>query len=230
MPDSTSPPSADSSGSGQRTDATERRALALAGVFQAAGLVQENARKGTISHETARDASIASVFVTDPESVANVYGGLSGVRLGLTLLRDQLRGPQTGRQQADLELARYVIGLTALERKLSAKPGGLGQLGEGIEAARRTFDHFGPDHPNVANRLADIYSEHVSALGPRIVVRGESDILSDPDQVARVRALLLAGLRSAVLWRQQGGRRWHLLLARGRYQAAAERLLSELTL
>ncbi|MFB6261251.1 MAG: lysogenization protein HflD, partial [Thiohalorhabdaceae bacterium] len=165
MPESTSPPKA--SGSAQRTDATERRALALAGVFQAAGLVQEIARHGTVSHGTARDASITSVFVTDPASVADVYGGLSGVRLGLTLLRDQLRGPQSGRQQADLELARYVIGLTALERKLSAQSGGLDQLGEGIEAARRTFDHFGPDHPNVATRLADLYSEHISALGPR---------------------------------------------------------------
>lgn len=230
LPDSTSPPSTGSSGTTPRNDATERRALALAGVFQAVGLVQEIARKGTISHETARDASITSVFVTEPESVADVYGGLSGVRLGLTLLRDQLRGPQSGRQQADLEVARYVIGLTALERKLSAQAGGLDQLGAGIESARRTFDHFGPDHPNVAGRLADLYSEHVSALGPRIVVRGESDILSDPDQIARVRALLLAGLRSAVLWRQLGGRRWHLLLMRGRYQAAAERLLGELTL
>jgi len=206
-------------------DIRQRRALALAGVFQAAGLVQEIARSGAVTHTAARDASIASVFATDPDSVAAVYGGAGNVRLGLALLRDQLQAAQKGRQSADLELARYVIGLTVLERKLAKQPALVDHLGEGIEAARRTFEHFGADHANVSARLADIYSEHVSPLGTRIVVRGESDILTDADQVARIRALLLAGLRSAVLWKQQGGRRWHLLLGRGRYLAAAQQLL-----
>jgi high frequency lysogenization protein len=207
-------------------DIRHRRALALAGMFQAAGLVQEIARHGTLSHTTARDASIASVFATEPESVAAVYGGPSGVRFGLTLLRDQLRGERGGRQSEDMEVARYVIGLSVLERKLSQQPSAWQALGEGIESARRTYDHFGPDHANVAGRLADLYSEHVSPLGARIVVRGDSEILGDADNVSRVRALLLAGLRSAVLWRQQGGRRWHLLLTRGRYLTAAEELLN----
>jgi len=205
-----------------------RRTLALAGVFQAAGLVQEIARQGRVTHTTARDATIDSVFATDPESVAAVYGGAGNVRLGLTLLRDQLRGPSSGRQSRDMELARYVIGLTVLERKLARHGEALQALGEGIESARRTYDHFGPEHANVAGRLADLYSEHVSGLGTRIVVQGDSDILTDPDQVARVRALLLAGLRSAVLWHQQGGRRWQLLLGRGRYLSAAEKLLGDL--
>lgn len=206
-------------------DLRHRRTLPLAGVFQAAGLVQEIARKGTVTHTAARDASIASIFATAPDSVAAVYGGTGKVRLGLSLLRDQLRGSGQGRQPADLELARYVIGLTALERKLAKQPARFGALGEGIEAARRTYEHFGADHANVAGRLADIYSEHVSPLGARIVVQGDSSILSDEEQVARVRALLLAGLRSAVLWHQQGGRRWQLLLSRARYLAAAEQLL-----
>jgi len=204
-----------------------RRTLALAGVFQAAGLVQEVARRGTITHASARDTSIASIFATNPESVAAVYGGPANLRLGLTLLRDQLHGSGAGRQAEDLEVARYVIALTVLERKLAARPDTLKALGEGIEDARRTYEHFGADHASVAGRLADLYAEHVSPLGARIVVRGDSDVLTEPTNVSRVRALLLAGLRSAVLWRQQGGRRWQLLLGRGRYLAAAGRLLDE---
>lgn len=204
-----------------------RRALSLAGIFQAAGLVQEIARRGTVAHPTARDSSIASIFATDPDSVADVFGGPGNLRLGLTLLRDQLRSPQTGRRPADLELARYVIGLTVLERKLARQPRALNALGEGIESARRTYEHFGADHANVAARLADIYSEHISGLGSRIIVQGSSDYLGDDDRVAQIRALLLAGLRAAVLWRQQGGRRWQLLLARNRYLAAAETLLAD---
>ncbi|HKL77376.1 MAG TPA: high frequency lysogenization protein HflD [Gammaproteobacteria bacterium] len=206
-------------------DIHSRRTLALAGVFQAAGLVRDVARQGHIDRPEALEASVASVFATDPDSVAAVFGGPAGVRYGLELLAGQLRG-QT-RDVRDTDLPRYVIGLTVLERKLARQQGALEALGSGIEAAQRTYDHFGAAHPNVHGRLADLYSEHVSPIGARIMVRGAGDILNDADNVAKVRALLLAGLRAAVLWRQQGGRRYHLLFSRNRYLSTADALLAE---
>lgn len=203
------------------------RTVSLAGVFQAAGLVQEVARQGSVASREAREASIGSVFATAPGTVEEVFGGLSGVRLGLGLLRDQLRGLEKGAGGRDLDLARYVIGLTALERKLTGSPDAWNRLGSGIEEARRTFRTLGPGNPSVAARLADLYLEHVSPLGARIVVRGGEEALTDPERVAEIRALLLAGLRSAVLWRQQGGRRRQILVGRGRYLDAAERLLNQ---
>lgn len=38
--------------------------------------------------------------------------------------------------------------------------------------------------------------------------------LQDSRNADKVRALLLAGIRSAMLWRQLGGRRWQLLFSR----------------
>lgn len=206
------------------SDSWQPRTLALAGVFQAAGLTRALARQGRTDHETAAETSLASVFVTDPASVAEVYGGPAGVAWGLRLLRDQLRSP--GREPADMELARYVIALTVLERKLARNNQAREALGEGIEGAMHTYRHFGAAHANVRGRLADLYQEHVSTLGPRVQVRGNSDILQDPANIARIRAYLLAGLRAAVLWRQAGGRRWQLIFRRARYLRAAEDLLA----
>lgn len=204
------------------------RTLALAGIFQGAGLAQELALQGRIAHSQARDASLASIFASPSESVADVFGGIAGVRLGLGLLRDQIQGPGgSGRHRRDLDLSRYVIGLTVLERKLAASPNAWAELGAGLEEARWLFQSLGPSHSTLTKRLAELYVEHISPLGARIIVRGGEEPLTDPDRIAHVRALLLAGLRAAVLWRQQGGRRWHLLAGRRRYLGDAERLLAK---
>jgi high frequency lysogenization protein len=51
-------------------------------------------------------------------------------------------------------------------------------------------------------------------LTPRIMVRGEPRLLADPSIASQIRALLLAGLRATVLWRQCGGTRLQLLWSR----------------
>ncbi|MEK7758734.1 MAG: DUF489 family protein, partial [Pseudomonadota bacterium] len=50
--------------------------------------------------------------------------------------------------------------------------------------------------------------------------------LSNPAIADKVRAALLAGIRSAVLWRQLGGRRWQLLFSRGKLARTAAELLA----
>jgi high frequency lysogenization protein len=57
------------------------------------------------------------------------------------------------------------------------------------------------------------------------MVRGEPVYLQNPDNQNRIRALLLAGVRAAWLWRQVGGSRWKILFARKRLLAAADEYL-----
>jgi high frequency lysogenization protein len=83
-------------------------------------------------------------------------------------------------------------------------------------------------HPTVISRLGELYAEQVSPLGARVLVQGNPVYLGQPPVVAEVRALLLAGLRAAVLWRQLGGSRLDFLLRRGAMVDAAQRLLSPL--
>jgi len=59
-----------------------------------------------------------------------------------------------------------------------------------------------------------------------VLVKGNSQTLAQPDTAALVRALLLAGTRSAVLWRQCGGSRWRLLFERRALLAAIDAHLS----
>ena len=54
---------------------------------------------------------------------------------------------------------------------------------------------------------------------------GNPTYLQNSHTANKVRALLLAGIRAAILWRQVGGKRWHLLIARNRYQKACQQLL-----
>lgn len=184
--------------------------LALAGVTQACALVQQVARKNT-ADSAALEASLESLFRIDADSTEAVYGSAADVRPGLKSVQEQLGG---SRAPANLELMRYAANIMHLERALAKRPRMLARIREGIEGAQEKKQALGVTHPDVIAPLAQIYSETVSTLAPRIIVQGEQGYLSNPDNANKVRALLLAAIRSAVLWRQVGGRRWQLLFAR----------------
>ena len=199
------------------------KTLALAGIFQATALVKNIAVNGlTDKHDF--EICIRSIFETDPESVEAVYGQVEYLRTGLTTLIEQL-GEKSS--QRDIDIARYVISLLHLQGKLSKNKIMLDALSNGIERARRQTEHFHITHENVIANLADIYSETISQIPPKIMVSGENQYLSNPDQANKIRALLLAGMRSAVLWAQLGGSRWQILLRRRRFSPGAERIFKE---
>jgi high frequency lysogenization protein len=202
--------------------------LALAGIFQSARLVQQLAREGRTDNEALR-ASIQSILALDAPDVEAVYGGARGVHLGLELLSTRLSGKT---QPSDMEMARYVVALVQLEGSLRRRPAMLDAIRQGIDTARAQMKFFQNDapaedvHPLLMEKLAALYSQTISTLTPRIMVSGEHGHLNNPVIAAKVRATLLAGIRSAVLWRQLGGRRWQLLFARGKIARAATELLT----
>jgi len=205
------------------------RVLALAGMFQAARLVQQLAHDGRTERGAYR-ASIQSVLMIDAGTAREVYGGVHGAALGLKLLRDKLTG-ETGPN--DLELAKYVISMFQLEAALRRRPEVAQAIRAGILAAESQMAFFDADtsddevHPRLIEKLGELYTQTVSTLTPRIVVNGEQGYLATPLIAAKVRAGLLAGIRSAVLWRQLGGSRWQLLFGRRRIAREAGRLLRE---
>lgn len=196
------------------------RTLALAGIYQAVALVQQIARKGT-ADATAMACSIHSLFLTAPESTEAVYGAIPRLALGLRTLCHQLNGED----RRDKELTGYLLSLIQLERKLARRTDRLEQISQGIQRTSRRLQHFPELHGNILAALADIYAQNISSLQPRIMVSGEPVYLQNPDNVHRIRALLLAGIRSAMLWRQTGGRRRELLLNRTKYTQMASKIL-----
>lgn len=201
--------------------------LALAGIFQSARLVQQLAREGRADHE-AFQASVRSTLDLNAPDVQSVYGGAAGVRLGLTLLHTKLAGQS---EPSDVEMARYVVALMHLANVLHKRPALQDAIRNGIEAAQTQMKFFAQDnntseiHPALVEKLAELYSQTISTLTPRIMVSGEHGHLSNPTIAAKVRAVLFAGIRSAILWRQVGGRRWQLLFQRAKIARAAEALL-----
>ena len=202
--------------------------LALAGIFQSARLVQQLAREGRSDPESFQ-TSIQSVLAIDAADVAAVYGGARGLRLGLEILANKLGGHSV---PADVEMARYVVAMMHLEGVLRRRPDMLDNLRRGIETTQeqmKFFDHETPTegvHPRLVEKLAELYSQTLSTLTPRIMVSGEHGHLANPTIAARVRAALLAGIRSAVLWRQLGGKRWQLLISRSRIARTAQALVA----
>lgn len=200
------------------------QSLALAGIYQAAALVQQLAN-GQALEQSAHQASLSSVFRIDADDVGAVFGGLEGMRLGLDTLIRQLEQPR-----GNMELTRMVLGMLQLERKLDGRPDMLAQLRQGIEQADRQRQHFDTLHPTVGASLGALYEQTLSKLRPRIMVSGDPRLLHETARVARIRSLLLAGIRSAVLWRQLGGRKWQMIMRRKQVVLLARGLLSRLTL
>ena len=200
---------------------TREHAMALGGLFQAVTLVQQVARQGR-ADPAPFESSIASVFRIDAESTDAVYGGGGQLTLGLQTLCRQL-----GRDKAlqDPEIMRYAVSLLFLERQLVRNARMMARVREGIETAMEQAEHFTMTHENVLARLAETYASTVSQLQPRIMVQGEPEYLNTPANANRIRALLLAGMRSAVLWRQLGGHRLRLLWTRKGIVACAEAML-----
>lgn len=203
------------------------RILALAGIFQAARLVQELSREGR-SERLPYSASIQSILMLDAANVKEIYGGIRGVALGLALLRDKLSGDNDAK---DMELAKYVIAMLQLEGALRRRPEVAEAIRAGVAAAESQMAFFEADtaddeaHPRLIEKLAELYTQTLSTLTPRVMVSGEQGYLSTPLIAAKVRAALLAGIRSAVLWRQLGGNRWQLLFWRKTIAREAARLL-----
>ncbi|MEI6542349.1 MAG: high frequency lysogenization protein HflD [Methylococcales bacterium] len=197
--------------------------IALAGIAQAAALVQQFATKGSCD-PVALETSIASVLKIDSDSVIDVYGSLSGLSLGLTQLDIQM----TGYKIVNPEQARYSASLVFLENQLSQHKNLLKIIQTGIIKAQSQSEHFGLMHENVFANLGEVYQNTISTLQPRIMVNGEQNYLSRNEVANKIRACLLAGIRSAILWRQCGGTRWKFLFYRKKIQAELQILLKQI--
>lgn len=202
----------------------ESRVIAFAGVLQACRLVNDLAVGGRADAGSV-EASLTSVFRIDADSAADVFGGLAEVRLGLETLLTQF---EDGHR--DLALTRLVLSVLRLERRLAQRPRMLQELRSGIDAIQRQVDHFGTTHATVQGRLAELYVSTLSQLRPRVIVHGDPTHLGNAQLVEQIRALLLAAVRAAVLWRQVGGSQLRLLFRRRQYAMLARGLITRSTL
>lgn len=202
----------------------QNRILALTGVLQAAYMVKQLATKGILN--TAEfETCIHSIFQTSASSVTEVYGKTKNLIHGAQQLIALLGGDKLAK---DPDIARYAISLLHLERMLSKKPVMVNTIQRGVERAKNQALHFGATHENVLANLSGLYSDTLSTFSFRIHVNGEGRYLSTPQTVNKIRTILLAGIRSAVLWRQLDGSRWQFVIGKRTLLQDTRRLLKEL--
>lgn len=184
--------------------------IALAAVCQAALLVCDASKGKPINKEVATQL-FKGVMVTSPDSIFDVYQNIQDLRGGCESILKQMSG-RTDRR--DMELTRYVAGMMALSKKLMNSNNAQQHLTDTIEQISRRLDHFDISSDSVMRNFADGYSKAISPLGQKIQVMGDPNVLTQDVVQNKIRAILLAGVRAAVLWRQMGGKRRQFIFNR----------------
>ena len=218
----------------------EWQVVALAAVAQSAALVSKLAMHGNAS-QTELLASVNPLLALNPRSESDVYPNLGHLNLGLRTLNDMF---SQVRPSENASLVRYTLGMLLIRNKLNANSVMQANIRHGLESIQplllipenatpwRTEETEKTDgqirQEQTFEQLATMYQDTISTLGHRIQVHGQVEYLQNDYVSNRVRSLLLAGIRSAVLWHQLGGRRWRLIFYRKRVQETASALRKRL--
>ncbi|MCP4488678.1 MAG: high frequency lysogenization protein HflD [Gammaproteobacteria bacterium] len=205
-------------------DVLENHTLALAGMFQSAALIEQIAVKGEIN-QAALDCSVDSLFAFEAESTVEVFGNLSGLTRGLQSLEKHLGG---NNKNSSKHLAFYIMSMLKISSLLLRDKSLAAKLQNGLQQIQQQTTDFEMRRSSLLNKIDGLYQSTISNLQPRIIVRGEQSHLRNGDNAAKIRTLLLAGIRSGVLWHQLGGSKWKLVFSRKKYIESAKNLLANL--
>ena len=199
----------------------ENQTLALGGIFQAVHLCKSLATTGEHEHDDL-EGSLRSILTLNTDRVIDVYCGRpSTISRGLRLINSQLGGNAESR---DIDIARYSLTLIQLGTNVLNNASTVEQLRIGISRAQAMEKPV--TDPDMISNLAGLYRSSISQLNPRIMVNGNPDYLNNNEVASTIRASLLAGVRSVVLWRQCGGTRPKLLFSRNQYIQQATEFLN----
>jgi high frequency lysogenization protein len=193
--------------------------IALAGIAQASSLVSDIANSGQC-HNYYFEACLKSIVIDDPLQTIDVFGDLNHLKLGLETIRRHFSA-----SKVNPDIGRYLVNLTMIQKQLQKDPALFSELSNRLDNAKRQLDYNEVSSPQMLETFADIYTSTISKLPLRIQVSGKQELLEPKYNQNKVRAILLAGVRAAVLWRQVGGKRRQILFQRKKLLAACQSLL-----
>jgi len=205
---------------------TQQQVIALAGLFQAMEEIDTLAQTGQ-SNQATLETALKSLFITNPETTLSVYGNLSQLSKGLKQVHKLLEQVDNTKR---LNSVRYALAIIHLESKLKKATPMLNELAKRLERAENQTQHFGLLHENVIASIASIYTDTISTFKLRVQISGQESHLTIEHNAAKVRALLLSGIRAAMLWRQLGGHRWHFIFKRKTLAKECTHLLNQINL
>lgn len=202
-------------------------AIALAGVCQSAMLVPQLADSGRCS-SIYYERAIKSIFVSSPNTTADVYEGAENIKTGLQTLIQLI----ASEQKDQMELVRYVFGAIGVSNKLIKNEDALNKISQRlvrIQGLHLSDDHtFSDNIDEITYALAGIYSDIISPIASKIRVTGKMEYLQNSLVQAKVRTSLFGAVRSAILWHQMGGNRLQFIFSRKAIVNAAHDILDSL--
>lgn len=200
----------------------QERVLALAGIIQAATLLYEVVMENKFD-EAAFTVCINSIYNQQPAHMVDVYGGLEGLQKGLSVLGRIFSAPKSLEYR---EISRYTISALHLARKLVKNKALTKKLSNKIRFATSQAQYFSTTHSNVIASIAQAYVDTLGTLPFRIQIIGRPEMMKRPETLDKARALLMAAVRSAVLWQQLGATQWQFLFKRKALMNTAQQLLA----
>ena len=193
----------------------KEQTIALSAIFQAAELVSILAKTGQVDNASLQPL-LESLLMVNAASTEDIYGGQWDCSTNLALGR-KISKQALGKERSSVnpDTLRYALSLIHLENKLAKTPEMLSSIGQKIAQIEQKKAHYESVlHENMLASISGMYQDTLSKLSFRIQVHGDSRFLQQPQVANQVRAILMSGIRAAMLWRQLGGKRWHLIFKR----------------
>jgi high frequency lysogenization protein len=198
-------------------DSTKEQTIALLALFQSVHLADCHAYGKTqtaplLSQQ--QKALVQSVFTLDPKDFSEIYPNPALFTDGRELLETLFFKHQ---KRYSPHVLRYAFHLLQIERLAEKQPQVLADLSVKIDQLSKRLHEFESlSDPRLMAEIAKIYVQTIGTLKLRIQIKGAPQLLQTAATADHIRTVLLAGIRAAHLWRQIGGRKWHLIFYRRR--------------
>ena len=213
----------------------EHQNIALCAVAQCAALVHELAI-GKEIRQSQLASAINPLLILNPESVEQVYPNLESLTLGFSTLQSILG---SNRVKQNSQIRRYITEILILRKSLSKNMimqsvvrAGLSNL-EPIRPSLIDCMQTNQQEINEQNytfeEISSLYRKTLSTLKHRIKVAGKVQFLKNEIVSNKIRGLLFAGVRSAVLWHQLDGRYWRLFIYNKRISNTVSNIHQKIT-
>ncbi|WP_151830756.1 high frequency lysogenization protein HflD [Acinetobacter ursingii] len=216
----------------QALNVRQNRALALAGVFQAAQLTHMTAMTGQQSIGESGNFYFEQLIkaclnirpaMNSSTQTLDFFHQLADISLGLKTLESSITQPFSSSPKSRLpKLSNaklpmtYAMSLLQLEKKVYKNPAYVEIIEKSQQKILKQLSFFDNNylHPSIIANLAQTYVETAGQINPRIMVRGNAEAFKDSNHTNRIRACLFTGLQMAHLWRQLGGSSWNMIFSK----------------
>ena len=192
--------------------------ISLGAIYQACNEIKKIAWQGEINNNII-EPLINSVYQTTSEEIEDVFISIKRLNSGLDFLRRQLVGDAFSR---DGEVSRYFEAIGILVKNMNKKDDVLNKLR--TELTRQSMPINEDNLDQHALFLSELYLSTLSTVEPRIIVNGDNKYLTDKNNAAMIRSLLLCAIRSYILWQQSGGSKFRIFIFKKKIAELAVKL------